>query len=61
MIRGREREADSASKCWREASGSRGAEKRSTSTGETDRPGELEKSALKFLNSESFEEGDRAA
>ncbi len=61
MIRGREREADSAPKRWREAGDSRGAEKRGTSTGETDRPGEMEKSALKFSNSESFEEGDRAA
>ncbi len=38
-----------------------GAEKRGTSTGEIDRPGEMEKSALKFSNSESFGEGDRAA
>ena len=61
MIRGREREAGGSVKRWREAGGSRGAEKRSTSTGEIDRPGELEKSALKFSNSEISEEGDRAA
>ena len=61
MIRGREREADSAPKRWRKAGDSRGAEKRSTSTEEIDRPGEMEKSALRFSNSESFEEGDRAA
>ena len=61
MIRRREREAGGSAKRRREAGGSRGVEKRSTSTGGIDHPGELEKSAFEFSNSESFGEENRAA